>query len=122
MDERADGKVLYRSAEDLLGKTLSFYQTSARLRLENNFNRVYRYFEAFFERGQSPYIRFIRKNLTFLNTVIQNGDWNRLRRHPPCVVPDPRGEEHLMELALQRVRDWSAKHQHRTRSSLAEAS
>jgi hypothetical protein len=108
IDERPQGKVLYHSAHDLLGKTLSFYQTSARLRLENNFNRVYRYFEAFFERGQSPYIRFIRKNLTFLNTVIQNGDWERLRRHPPCVIPDPNGEAHLLELALQRVRDWSA--------------
>jgi hypothetical protein len=117
----ADGKVLYRSAEDLLGKTLSFYQTSARMRLEHNFNRVYRYFEAYFERGHSPYIRFIRKNLTFLNTVIQNGDWNRLRRHPPCVMPDPRGEEHLMELALQRVRDWSTK-QTASQRALAEAS
>jgi hypothetical protein len=109
MDERPAGKILYHSAHDLLGKTLSFYQTSARLRLEKNFNRVYRYFEAFFERGQSPYIRFIRKNLTFLNTVIQNGDWQRLRRRPPCVVPDPHGEAHLIELALQRVRDWSAR-------------
>jgi hypothetical protein len=108
LDDRAEGKVLYRSAEDLLGKTLSFYQTSARLRLESNFNRVYRYFEAYFERGRSPYIRFIRKNLTFLNTVIQNGDWNRLRRHPPCIIPDPHGEAHLMELALQRVREWSS--------------
>jgi hypothetical protein len=106
IDDRPQGKVLYRSAEDLLGKTLSFYQTSARQRLEHNFNRVYRYFEAFFERGQNPYIRFIRKNLTFLNTVIQNGDWNRLRRHPPCFVPDPNGEAHLMELALEHVRVW----------------
>jgi len=108
IDERPEGKVLYQSAEDLLRKTIGFYQTSARLRLENNFNRVYRYFEAFFERGQSPYIRFIRKNLTFLSTVIQHGDWERLRRHPPCVIPDPQGEAHLVELALQRVRDWSA--------------
>jgi hypothetical protein len=108
IDERPEGKVLYHSAEDLLGKTLSFYQTGARLRLENNFNRVYRYLEAFFERGQSPYIRFIRKNLTFLTSVIQNGDWERLRRHPPCVMPDPQGEAHLVELALQRVRDWSS--------------
>ena len=120
IDDRADGQVMYRSAEDLLGKTLSFYQNSARLRLEHNFNRVYRYFEAFFERGRSPYIRFIRKNLTFLNTVIQNGDWNRLRRHPPCVVPDPHGEAHLLELALQRVRNWSSTRA--ARSSLAEAS
>ena len=109
IDERPHGKVLYHSAQDLLGKTLSFYQTSARLRLENNFNRVYRYFEAFFERGQSPYIRFIRKNLTFLNTIIQHGDWERLRRHPPCIIPDPHGEAHLVELALQRVRDWTGR-------------
>jgi len=112
IDDRPEGKVLYRSAEDLLGKTLSFYQTSARLRLENNFNRVYRYFEAFFERGESPYIRFIRKNLTFLNSVIKLGDWHRLRRHPPCAVPDPHGEAHLAELASQRVRDWTAKARH----------
>jgi hypothetical protein len=112
IDDRPEGKVLYRSAEDLLGKTLSFYQTSARLRLENNFNRVYRYFEAFFERGESPYIRFIRKNLTFLNSVIRLGDWHRLRRHPPCAVPDPHGEAHLAELASQRIRDWTAKAGH----------
>jgi hypothetical protein len=109
IDAKADGKVLYRSAEDLLGKTLSFYQTGARMRLERNFNRVYRYLEAFFEGGHSPYIRFIRKNLTFLTTVIQHGDWHRLQRHPPCVMPDPQGEAHLVELALQHVRDWSAK-------------
>jgi hypothetical protein len=109
IDEQPAGKVLYHSAQDLLGKTLSFYQTSARLRLENNFNRVYRYFEAFFERGQSPYIRFIRKNLTFLSNVITQGDWERLRRHPPCIMPDPDGEAHLVELALERVRDWAAR-------------
>ena len=64
--------------------------------------------EAFFEGGQSPYVQFIRKNLTFLSGVIKVGDWERLRRRPPCVMPDPTGEAHLMELALQRVRNWSA--------------
>jgi len=63
--------------------------------------------EAFFERRQSPYVQFIRKNLTFLNGVIKSGDWERLRRHPPCVMPDPAGEAHLIELALERVRKWS---------------
>jgi hypothetical protein len=103
------GKVLYHSAEDLLGKTLSFYQTNARLRLERNFNHVYRYLEAFFDGGHSPYIRFIRKNLAFLSTILPHGDWHRLQRRPPCSVPDPQGEAHLVELALQRVQDWSAK-------------
>ena len=67
IDERPSGGVLYRSAHDLLAKTLGFYQKSARHRLENDFNHVYRYMEAFFERGHSPYVRFIRKNLTFLS-------------------------------------------------------
>ena len=76
---------------------------------ESTGERTGTYDVRFFERGRSPYIRFIRKNLTFLNTVIQHGDWDRLRRHPPCVIPDPQGEEHLLELALQRVRDFSAR-------------
>ena len=106
IDERPSGGVLYRSAHDLLAKTLGFYQKSARHRLENDFNHVYRYMEAFFERGHSPYVRFIRKNLTFLSGLIKAGDWERLRRHPPCVMPDPAGELHLIGLALDRVRIW----------------
>jgi hypothetical protein len=106
IDERPSGGVLYRSAHDLLAKTLGFYQKSARHRLENDFNHVYRYMEAFFERGHSPYVQFIRKNLTFLSGLIRAGDWERLRRRPPCVMPDPSGEEHLIELALDRVRVW----------------
>jgi hypothetical protein len=107
VDERPAGTVLYRSAQDLLSKTLGFYQYSARRRLEHNFNRVYRYMEAFFEGGQSPYVQFIRKNLTFLNGLMKAGDWERLRRRPPCIMPNPSGEKHLMELALLRVRSWA---------------
>jgi hypothetical protein len=85
------------------------YQSSARRRLEHNFNRVYRFMEAFFERRESPYILFIRKNLTFLNKVIETGEWHRLRRRPPCVMPDPDGEAKVMALALRRVRKWAAE-------------
>jgi hypothetical protein len=113
IDENAGaGKgVLYRDPHDLLSKTLSFYQSSARHRLEAKFNRAYRYMEAFFESGRSPYIQFIRKNLTFLSSCISGGDWERLRRRPPCVMPDPAGEARLIDLALQRVRRWSAAQQ-----------
>ena len=112
IDERPQGSgVVYRSPHDLLAKTIGFYQSSARHRLEHNFNRVYQYMDAFFEqRGQSPYIRFIRKNLTFLSSVIKTGDWDKLRRRPPCVIPDPDGEARLKNLALERVRSWSAAH------------
>jgi hypothetical protein len=106
-ETRPAGTVLYQSAHDLLSKTLGFYQYSARRRLEHNFNRVYRYMEAFFEGGQSPYVQFIRKNLMFLNGLMKAGDWERLRRRPPCVMPNPSGEKHLMDLALLRVRSWA---------------
>lgn len=96
--------VRYRSARDLLAKTLAFYQTSARKRLEHNFNRVYRYMEAFFERRENPYVLFVRKNLLFLTNVLENGTWDRIRRRPPCVIPDPDGEARLMALALERIR------------------
>jgi hypothetical protein len=96
--------VRYRSARDLLAKTLSFYHTSARKRLDLKFNRMYRYMETFFERRENPYVLFVRKNLLFLTTVLENGSWNKLRRRPPCVVPDSEGEARLMALALERLR------------------
>src|SRR5690606_4453935 len=86
----------------LLTKTLSFYQSSARDRLERSFNRVYRYMDAFFE-GGDPYIRFIRKNLTFLTSLMRSGQWSKLRRQPPCVMPNPEGAERVMELARARL-------------------
>ena len=95
-------RIVYGSGKDLLTKTLSFYQSSARDRLERSFNRVYRYMDAFFE-GGDPYIRFIRKNLTFLTSLMRSGQWSKLRRQPPCVMPNPEGAERVMELARARL-------------------
>src|SRR5690606_18272838 len=69
----APGAARYRSAHDLLAKTLSFYQSSVRHRLEHSFNSAYRYMEAFFEGGQNPYVFFLRKNLVFLTRLMQDG-------------------------------------------------
>lgn len=96
----------YQSGRDLLLKTVDFYQTSAQYRLEHSFNRAYRYVEAFFD-GQNPYIVFIRKNLSFLMQIKECGAWDKLRRRPPCVVPDPDGEARLMALAMKRLREVS---------------
>jgi hypothetical protein len=101
------GSTRYASGCDLLSKTLAFYQSSVRQRLEKNFNRVYRYMEAFFERGENPYVFFLRKNLAFLTTIIEDGGWDQLRRRPPCFIPDPNGEARLTALALERLRQWS---------------
>jgi hypothetical protein len=94
--------IRYRSGHDLLSKTLSFYQSSARHRLERAFNRAYRYVEPCFD-GENPYVLFIRRNLGYLTEVLERHAWNQLRRHPPCCVPDPQGEGRVMALAMRRL-------------------
>ncbi len=103
----AGSRANYWSGRDLLLKTMDFYQKSAQYRLEHSFNRAYRYVEAIFERGENPYISFIRKNLTFLMQVKERGSWEKLRRRPPCALPDPSGEARLVALALKKLREIS---------------
>ncbi len=73
--------VRYRSGEDLLSKTPTFYQQVMRDRLNSKFNRAYRYIEVLYE-GQNPYIDAIRNNITHLVRVLESGDWSLLRREP----------------------------------------
>ena len=94
--------VRYRSGKDLLSKTLQFYDRSARHRLESNFSHAYRFFEAYFG-GENPYVVFIKKNLDYLAYIQSSEQWGALRRHPPCIMPDPDGEAHLTHLALERI-------------------
>lgn len=96
--------IRYRSGRDLLRKTIAFYQSSARRRLEHSFNRAYRYAEAMFD-GKNPYTLFIHRNLYYLADIVEKDRWARLRRHPECVVPDTHGEARIMALALGRLRE-----------------
>ncbi len=73
--------VRYKSGEDLLRKTPTFYQQVMRDRLNSKFNRVYRYIEVLYE-GQNPYIDAIRHNITHLVRILESGDWSLLRREP----------------------------------------
>jgi hypothetical protein len=102
-DSASGARVRYRSGKDLLAKTVTFYEQSARARLDRAFNRSYRYFEAVFD-GENPYVVFVTKNLDYLSRVIAEDRWQELRRKPPCVVPDPLGEANMTRLALQRIR------------------
>ena len=97
----------YWSGMDLLLKTVNFYQKSAQYRLEHSFNRAYRYVEAVFEHGENPYMAFIRKNLSFLMTIKEKEDWEKLRRRPPSTLPDPYGEARLVALAMRKLRGIS---------------
>jgi hypothetical protein len=97
----------YDSGRDLLVKTMDFYHKSAQYRMDHSFNRAYRYVETLFENHINPYIAFIHKNLAFLKRVQETDDWDKLRRRPPCVMPDPNGEARLMTLALAKLREIS---------------
>lgn len=98
---------LYRSSNDLLQKTMDFYQKSAQERLESKFDRAYRFMEAVFMDNQNPYLIAIEKNLAFLEKVKGEKDWSILRRRPPCIMPDPNGETRVMTLALRRLKEIS---------------
>lgn len=75
--------ILYQSGIDLLKKTPGFFQHMAMSRLEDKFYQAYRYIEILYE-GRNPYMEFIKKNLTYLNQVIAQNSWSKLRRNPPC--------------------------------------
>ncbi len=111
----AGSQAAYRSGRDLLTKTMAFYKTSARKRMDETFHASYRYLEAYFEDGSNPYTASIDKNLAFLETIETHGDWSMLRRRPPCVMPDPSGEARLMMLALKRLRAISEEERLNTR-------
>lgn len=95
--------IRYVSGNDLLSKTLDFFQSSAEYRLDNTFNKAYRYLEAYFEDGENLYIYSVNKNLEFLQRVIEADSWDSLRRHPPCEVPDPYGEQKVINFAKERL-------------------
>ena len=82
--EGLDGaaQVQYHSGEDLLSKTPEFYDSITETRLDGEFGGVYRFYKQWFD-GANPYLDAIRRNLDYLEEVLRDGDWSRLRRTPP---------------------------------------
>ena len=82
--------VRYASGNDLLRKTPGFWEESVRARLEQSFNRAYRYMEPLFN-GQNPYMAAIERNLAYLRRLLDDGRLDELRRRPPVftVLPNP---------------------------------
>jgi hypothetical protein len=75
--------VLYHSGIDLLKKTPNFFRHSARIRLNDKFDRAYRHITVLYD-GRNPYIEVIEHNLRYLGQIIESDEWTGLRRHPPC--------------------------------------
>ena len=76
-------KVRYQSGTDLLLQTPEFYEKVVKDRLKKKFNRAYRYIEALYD-GSNPYMEFIERNIAYLEHIIETGEWDAIRRDPPC--------------------------------------
>lgn len=84
---------LYGSGEDLMRKTIAFYETVALRRLEGDFRGVHRFAGAHFG-GRNPYDRAIRRHMDYLRGALRDDALERLRRAPRSLtaVPGPRGK------------------------------
>ena len=78
--------MVYASAEDLLRKTPGFYKHMAKPRLEGEFDHAARFIKAHFD-GDDPYERGIRRNLAFLQGMIEMNDYSGLNRKPVPLIP-----------------------------------
>ena len=80
----SDGKpiVLFKSAEDLLIRTPSFYNIEVKNRLNNLFKQVYKYAEAHFG-NSNLYLEYLNQNIQHLERLIANDQLNDLYRLPP---------------------------------------
>lgn len=100
--------VRYKSGEDLLKKTPSFYQDVMRERLNKKFNRVYRYVEVLYD-GHNPYIEAITNNITHLVRIISSGDWSLLRRRPPYFLGISDAAEDMEALVTKQLQSFTGR-------------
>jgi len=103
--------VRYESGTDLLRKTPLFYQQVSRDRLQNRFNRCYRYIEPLYD-GENPYVSAMKSNIMHLVRVLKSGDWRLLRRSPPFFVGVSDAIQQIEKLVKSQLADIPAKHVH----------
>lgn len=101
------GEVTYASGIDLLRKTPYFYEHMAMSRLDEKFNRAYRYIEVLYE-GRNPYFEFIERNVEYLHQIIERDDWERLRRKPPCFTVMENPLKSVSALVSRKLADLNA--------------
>jgi hypothetical protein len=94
--------IRYESGQHLLEKTPTFYQYVMRDRLNNDFNKVYRYVEVLFD-GHNPYIEAIANNIKHLVKVISTNNWTLLRRQPPYFVGVESADKDIDTLVMRQL-------------------
>lgn len=95
-DQGESSDALYTSPEDLLRKTPRYFDEFVRYRLNDKFDRAYRYAEPCFE-GRNVYIEAIQKNVAFLEELIASNRLDKLRRRPPATSKSARATRKLAQ-------------------------
>ncbi len=97
----------YGSGIDLLQQTPTFARSAVDDRLNGKFNKAYRYVEPLFD-GRNPYLEFIRGNLRYLKFVIQQNEWQALRRQPPIYTVMQDAMQSVGALVSRRIAEEAA--------------
>jgi len=74
--------ILFKSADDLLARTPSFYNFEVKNRLNNLFRQVYKYAEIHFGEN-NLYLQYLDQNIQHLETLISANQLSELHRLPP---------------------------------------
>lgn len=80
-----DGDVPFPTPEILLKKTPAFYTGLLRQRIHDEYGDADRFMAAHFD-GNCPYAASIERNFSYLEKVLTDEDFSRLRRHPERVI------------------------------------
>jgi hypothetical protein len=80
--------VKYASGLDLLRQTPGFMETARQKRLDQAFDKAYRYVEPLFG-GTNPYIEAIERSLAYLRQILRSERWGMLRRSPQVFAAAP---------------------------------
>lgn len=80
-----DGGAHYPTPEILLQKTPAFYTGLLRQRIHDEYGDADRFMAAHFD-GNCPYAASIERNFSYLQKVLTDEDFSRLRRHPERVI------------------------------------
>jgi hypothetical protein len=78
-------EILYRSGDDLVRKTPTFYQGATR-RLDSDLGGAHKYAREHFG-GQNLYVEELMKNIAFARSIGEDSD-SALNRVPPKTMPD----------------------------------
>lgn len=89
---------VYRSAQDLLEKTVDFNRKLWEERLDGYFQGIHRYLDAHFG-GPNPYVGTVREHLSRIDRLVRERRLDELRQRPVAI-----GAEHLRRILGQRRR------------------